>query len=117
VVGLRADSFVTGPTKGLDHNLVLSEWDGTLRLAARLESPSNGLAMELLTTEPGVQVYSGGHMPPTPGKGGVVYPTRGGICLEAQHFPDSPNHPEYPTVLLEPGSTYRQTTEYRFYSR
>jgi aldose 1-epimerase len=116
-VGPRANSFVAGPTKGLDHNLVLSEWDGTLRLAATLESPPNGLVMELHTTEPGVQVYSGGHMPPTTGKGGVVYPTRGGICLEAQHFPDSPNHPEYPTVLLEPGSTYRQTTEYRFYSR
>ncbi len=116
-VGPRAALFAEGPTKGLDHNLVLAEWDGTLRRAAVLENPANGLVMELHTTEPAVQVYSAGHMPPTTGKGGSVYPTRGGICLEAQHFPDSPHHPEYPSVLLDPGSTYRQTTEYRFYAR
>jgi aldose 1-epimerase len=116
-VGPRALALAGEPAKGLDHNFVLSEWDGALRLAARLERPSNGLVMDLHTTEPGVQVYSAGHMGPTVGKGGVVYPTRGGLCLEAQHFPDSPNHPEYPNVLLEPGDVYRQTTEYRFSSR
>jgi aldose 1-epimerase len=116
-VGPRALSLAREPARGLDHNFVLSEWDGALRQAARLERPSTGLVMEFHTTEPGVQVYSGGHMGPTVGKGGVVYPTRGGICLEAQHFPDSPHHPEYPSVLLEPGDVYRQTTEYRFSSR
>jgi aldose 1-epimerase len=113
-IGPRARSLSNEPAKGLDHNFVLSEWDHNLRLAARLEHASNGLVMELLTTEPGVQVYSGGHMKPTTGKSGVVYPTRGGVCLEAQHFPDSLHHPEYPSILLEPGDTYRQTTEYRF---
>ncbi|HLF59848.1 MAG TPA: hypothetical protein VI980_01550, partial [Acidimicrobiia bacterium] len=57
---------------------------------------------------------SAGMMPPTVGKGGALYPTGGGICLEAQHFPDSLHHPEYPTLIVEPGDSYRQTTEYRF---
>jgi len=70
--------------------------------------------MDMHTTEPGVQVYSAGMMPPTVGKGGALYPTGGGICLEAQHFPDSLHHPEYPTLIVEPGGSYRQTTEYRF---
>ena len=116
-IGPRAGSLSNEPSKGLDHNFVLTEWDQTLRLGARLEHPLNGLVMELHTTEPGVQVYSGGHLAPTTGKSGVVYPTRGGICLEAQHFPDSLHHPEYPTVILEPGDVYRQTTEYRFSTR
>ncbi|MDP9494821.1 MAG: galactose mutarotase [Actinomycetota bacterium] len=116
-MGPRIRALASEPSAGLDHNFVLAEWDSTLRLAARLQHPSNGLVMDLHTTEPGVQVYSGGHLTPTPGKGGVVYPSRGGICLEAQHFPDSLHHPEYPTVLLEPGDTYLQTTEYRFSTR
>jgi len=113
-IGPRSRALANEQSAGLDHNFVLSEWDSTLRVAARLQHPSNGLVMGLHTTEPGVQVYSAGHLAPTPGKGGIVYPTRGGICLEAQHFPDSLHHPEYPTLLLEPGDTYLQTTEYRF---
>ena len=113
-LGPRIRALSGEPSAGLDHNFVVANWDATLRHAARLELPSNGVAMDLHTTQPSVQIYSGGHMPPTTGKGGVLYPTSGGICLEAQHFPDSVHHPEYPTVLLEPGDTYRQTTEYRF---
>ena len=114
VIGPRLRSLADGPGAGLDHNFVLNEWDSTLRWAARLDHPGNGLVLDLLTTEPGLQIYTSGKMPPTTGKGGVVYPTRGGICLEAQHFPDSLHHPEYPSVLVGPGDTYRQTTEYRF---
>jgi aldose 1-epimerase len=113
-LGPRIRALADRPSAGLDHNFVIQDWDSTLRHAARLQSPANGVVMDLHTTEPGVQVYTGGHMPSTRGKGGVVYPPRGGVCLEAQHFPDSVHHPEYPNVLLEPGDTYRQTTEYRF---
>ena len=67
------------------------------------------------TTEPGVQFYSGNFLDGTvKGKGGITYPQYGGFCLEAQHFPDSVNHPEFPSVILVPGKTYRQTTVYRF---
>lgn len=113
-LGPRIRALAEGPGAGLDHNFVVLEWDSTLRWAARLQHPRNGLVLDLLTTEPGVQVYSGGLMPPTTGKGGVIYPTGGGVCLEAQHFPDSLHRPEYPSVLLDPTEMYRQTTEYRF---
>ncbi|HLF44238.1 MAG TPA: aldose epimerase family protein, partial [Acidimicrobiia bacterium] len=106
-IGPRIAELADSPSIGLDHNLVLSEWDSTLRWAGRLEHPRNGLVMDLHTTEPGVQVYSAGSMPRTVGKDGVVYPPFGGICLEAQHFPDSLHHPEYPSILLGPGETYR----------
>jgi aldose 1-epimerase len=114
VIGPRLRTLADGPGAGLDHNFVLTEWDSSLRVAAQLHHPGNGLILDLLTTEPGLQVYSSGKLPPTTGKNGVVYPTRGGICLEAQHFPDSVHHPEYPSVLVGPGDTYRQTTEHRF---
>lgn len=113
-MGPRIQAIADGPGSGLDHNFVLTGWDSTLRRAARLQNPGNGLVLDLLTTEPGVQIYSGGKMPATTGKGGVVYPARGGVCLEAQHFPDSLHHPEYPSILVDPDETYRQTTEYRF---
>ena len=113
-VGPRIAALAGTPSAGLDHNMVLDDWDSTLRWAARLQHPGNGLVMDIHTTEPGVQVYSAGIMPPTVGKGGALYPTGGGICLEAQHFPDSLHHPEYPTLIVEPGDSYRQTTEYRF---
>jgi aldose 1-epimerase len=113
-LGPTIGSLAGRPSLGLDHNFVLRDWDSTLQHAARLQRSANGLVMDMYTTEPGIQVYSSGHMPATRGKSGVVYPTRGGICLEAQHFPDSLHHPEYPEMVLEPGNTYRQTTEYRF---
>ena len=114
VIGPRLGALADGPAAGLDHNFVLTQWDSKLRLAAQLHHPGNGLMLDLFTTEPGLQIYSSGKLPPTTGKDGVVYPTRGGICLEAQHFPDSMHHPEYPSVLIGPGDSYRQTTEHRF---
>ena len=114
VIRPRIRSLAGGPGAGLDHNFVLTEWDSTLRWAARLHHPGNGLVLDLQTTEPGLQIYSAGTMPSVTGKGGVAYPPGGGICLESQHFPDSLHHPEYPSVLFGPADPYRQTTEYRF---
>lgn len=114
MLGPRVGELAAGPGKGLDHNLVLTRADDGLRQAARLHHPGTGITMDLLTTEPGVQIYSGGGMSPVSGKGGVAYPTRGGICLEPQHFPDSVHHPEYPSIILEPGVEYHQTAVYGF---
>ncbi|MDJ1159002.1 aldose epimerase family protein [Chelatococcus sp. SYSU_G07232] len=83
--------------------------------AATLASTRSNLAMETWTTEPGLQVYDGGKVAiPVPGLGGARYGANAGICLEAQHFPDSPNRAHFPTTLLRPGEVYRQVTEYRF---
>jgi aldose 1-epimerase len=99
---------------GYDHNYVLRGRSGELRLAARVLEPKSGRVLEVLTTEPGIQFYSGNFLDGSAkGKTGKPYVRRGGFCLEAQHFPDSPNRPEWPSVVLRPGETYRQTTVYR----
>jgi aldose 1-epimerase len=100
---------------GYDHNWVLVNQDGSLALAARVYEPTSGRVMEVLTTEPGLQFYSGNFLDGSlVGKGGIHYARRSGFCLEAQHYPDSPNHPEFPSTVLEPGEVYKQTTMYRF---
>jgi aldose 1-epimerase len=100
---------------GYDHNFVLSRWDGKLRLAARVYEPKSGRVMEILTTEPGLQFYSGNFLDGSNvGKGGHAYQHRTGFCLEGQHFPDSPNQPQFPSCILRPGEVYRQTKVYRF---
>lgn len=100
---------------GYDHNYVLTRLGPGLEPAARVTDPASGRVMEVLTTEPGVQFYSGnfldGHHV---GKGGARYARRSGLCLETQHFPDSPNRPAFPSVRLAPGETYRSRTVYRF---
>jgi aldose 1-epimerase len=102
---------------GYDQNWVLNRESSGLSLAARVYHPGTGRTMEVSTTEPGVQFYSGNQLPAhIPGKGGRRYGPRHGLCLEAQHFPDSPNRPEFPSTVLREGETYRQTTVYRFYS-
>lgn len=100
---------------GYDHNWILDH-DGTaLALAARLASPASGIEMEVWTTQPGVQFYSGNFLDGSlVGKGGQAYGKHAGLCLETQHFPDSPNHPEFPSTVLKPGDIYRHTTLYRF---
>ena len=115
-IGARidADDVQLAYGGGYDHNWVINGQPGTLRLAARVTEPLSGRVMEVLTTEPGVQVYTANMMPPIEGKGGAVYQRRGAICLETQHFPDSPNKPEFPTTVLRPGETFRSTTIYRF---
>lgn len=100
---------------GYDHNWVLNRSDGSLALAARVEEPETGRVLEVYTTEPGIQFYSGNFLDGSlAGKGGTVYHKRSGLCLETQHFPDSPNKPAFPSTVLRPGEEYRTTTVYRF---
>ena len=100
---------------GYDHNFIINDYDGSLRSAAKVYEPTSGRTLEVLTTEPGVQFYSGNNLDGSlVGKSGKKYQRRFGFCLEAQHFPDSPNKPEFPSVVLKPGQTYHQTTIYRF---
>ena len=102
---------------GYDHNFVLSNFDGSLQPAARLYEPGSGRVLEIFTTEPGIQFYSGNFLDGSlSGKGGVVYHKYTGLCLEPQHFPDAPNHPNFPSTVLRPGETYRHTSVYRFTS-
>jgi aldose 1-epimerase len=101
---------------GYDHNFVLDTTFGiAFPLAARLRGPASGRVLELFTTEPGLQFYSGNGMGTlAPGKGGHVYQPRAAIALETQHFPDSPNQPRFPSTILRPGSVFRSRTVYRF---
>lgn len=100
---------------GYDHNFVLNGQAGELRLVARLMEPTTGRIMELSTEEPGVQFYSGNFLDGTiTGKNGTVYQHRHGLCLETQHYPDSPNKPGFPATVLRPGQTYTTTTIYKF---
>jgi aldose 1-epimerase len=103
---------------GYDHNFVLDHGGGTLAAAATVLEPQSGRLVEVLTTEPGVQFYSGNFLRGAfAGKHGHVYQRRHGLCLETQHFPDSPNQPSFPSTVLRPGDTLRSTTEYRFDAR
>jgi aldose 1-epimerase len=87
---------------------------GTLRAAAHVVDPSSGRTLDVMTTEPGVQFYTGNFIDgKTLGKSGKPYVRRGAFCLEAQHYPDSPHQPSFPSVVLRPGRVYRQTTVYR----
>lgn len=104
-----------GFTTGYDHNFVLNDYDGSLRPAARLYDPGSGRVLELLTTEPGVQFYSGNFLDGSLiGRGGVAYQKYAGLCLEPQHFPDAPNHANFPSTVLRPGEVYRHVSVYRF---
>lgn len=100
---------------GYDHNFVLNGGGQNLAAAARVKHPTSGRVMEMSTTEPGVQFYTSNFMDGSiKGKGGVPYQKHQALCLEAQHFPDSPNKPQFPSALLKPGETYKQTTIYKF---
>ena len=100
---------------GYDHNWVLNANDNELVPQAALKSPVTGITMYMYTTEPGVQVYCGNFLDGTiKGKGGKAYKQRAGICLETQHYPDSPNKPQWPSTVLEPGDIYESNTSYFF---
>lgn len=100
---------------GYDHNFVLNDVDGSLRSAARLYEPKSGRVLEILTTEPGLQFYSGNFLDGSfSGKNGVVYHKYTGLCLEPQHFPDAPNHANFPSTVLRPGEVYKHVSVYRF---
>jgi aldose 1-epimerase len=100
---------------GYDHSWVLDRSSGSLSLAARVIEPGSGRGLEVLTTEPAVQFYSGNQLDGTlRGKGNRPYQQREGMCLETQHLPDSPNRPDFPSVVLRPGETHESTTVWRF---
>jgi aldose 1-epimerase len=100
---------------GYDHCWVFSDPSKTLKLGATLYEPTSGRLMTMYTTEPAVQLYTANHLNGSlRGKEGVAYGRRFGVCLETQHFPDSPNHPNFPTTTLRPGETYQSTTVYQF---
>lgn len=107
-----------GDPGGYDHNFVLRGGPKKPALAARVYEPGSGRVMEVFTTEPGIQFYTGNFLDGTlKGKGDVIYMKNQAFCLEAQHFPDSVNHPNFPSMILRPGSTYSQTTVYKFSAR
>ena len=100
---------------GYDHNYVLNKKMNSLELVAIVTEPTTARVMEVYTTEPGIQFYSGNFLDGTNiGKGGLPYEKHYGFCLETQHFPDSPNQPGFPSVILQPGEKYEQTTIYKF---
>ena len=102
---------------GVDHNFLVRGWhpDGTLHEVAVLRDPKSGRSMALLSDQPGIQVYTGNYLDGTlTGKGGAVYARQTGVCLETQKYPDSVHHPEWPTMRLDPGQTYRQRMTHRF---
>ena len=101
--------------KGYDHNWVLDTKGNVNELAAKLSCPSTGISVEVYTNEPGIQIYTGNFLKGNVvGKNGVAYPRRASVCLETQHFPDSPNKPQWPSVLLEPGQKYYSECIYKF---
>ena len=99
---------------GYDHNFVLNNKKGKLALAARVYEPKSGRVMEISTTEPGIQFYSGNFLDGSAKGKGAVYNKHNGLCLETQHFPDSPNKPNFPSVVLKPGEKYTQLTVHKF---
>ena len=101
---------------GYDHNWVLNKKGTGPEKIASLYEPTSGRQMEVFTTEPGLQFYTGNFLDGTltNTRSGQKYVQHGALCLEAQHFPDSPNQPSFPTTILKPGETYKQTTIYKF---
>jgi aldose 1-epimerase len=112
VIGERIAQLDATPSLGYDHNFVINGEPGEVRLAGRLKDPTSGRVLTVRTDQPGVQVYSGNFLKGQSGKGGKTYPHRSALCLETQHFPDSVNHPEFPSILLDPDETYRHTCIY-----
>ena len=110
-IGERIDRVVGG----YDHNFVLRSGVGEPALAARVYEPECGRVLEIFTDQPGLQFYTGNFLDGTvKGKGGVAYGRHAAFCLETQHFPDSPNHPNFPSTILRPGQTFRSTTVHKF---
>jgi aldose 1-epimerase len=101
--------------KGFDHNWVLKTKGDIHQVAAQLTSPNTGITLEVYTDEPGIQVYTGNFLDGTvKGKKGIIYPQRASVCLETQHYPDSPNKKHWPSVVLEPGKTYTSHCIFKF---
>jgi aldose 1-epimerase len=112
-IGARIDQLTKTQYLGYDHNYVLNKAD-LKEVAARLRDPASGRVMTVYTDQPGVQLYSGNFLKGSKGKGGKTYAYRSGLCLEDQHFPDSVNHPEFPSIILKPKDMYKHTTIFAF---
>ena len=113
--GKKIGSEIGEITCGYDHNFVLNDRDGSLRSVGRLYEASTGRILEILTTQPGMQFYSGNFLDGSlVGKNGMVFHKYTGLCLEPQHFPDAPNHTNFPSTVLHAGEEYKQTTVFRF---
>jgi aldose 1-epimerase len=111
-IGTKDEQLILA--KGYDENFVLSNADGTLRLGAHLLEPKSGRDLEVWTTEPGIQLYTGNFLRGNlAGENGKIFVFRGGLCLETQHYPDSPNHADFPPTLLKRGQTFSSRTVYR----
>ncbi|WP_205678640.1 aldose epimerase family protein [Aquisphaera insulae] len=109
IKGIKADPV------GYDHNFVLNSRDRSLALGARVHDPKTGRILEMFTTQPGVQFYTGNFLDGTVvGKDGIAYRQYAGFCLESQHYPDSIHHPNFPSAVLEPGQAFRETTVFKF---
>jgi len=113
-IGDRVDVLTDTPTKGYDHNLVLQKPNTGIRAVAILKDPKSGRSLTVLSDQPGLQFYGGNYLSGQEGKDGQKYQYRGALCLEAQYFPDSVNQPNFPSILLDSGDDYAQTTIYRF---
>lgn len=115
VIGKDIAALKDAPGGGYDHNWVLDGWEpGKLTPAAELHDPASGRTLTITTTEPGIQFYAGNFLKAVEGRGGKTYEKHAGLCLETQHFPDSPNHPKFPSTELRPGKEFRSTTIHRF---
>ena len=118
VIGIDINKYDYAQLKngnGYDHNWVLNTAGDVTKLAAKVVSPISGISLEVYTNEPGIQVYTGNFLNgKVKGKKGIVYNQRAAICLESQHYPDSPNKPQWPSTILEPGKVYKSTCIYKF---
>jgi aldose 1-epimerase len=110
LVGARIDQLLKTPTLGYDHNFVLDKRGKEPTFAVRMRDPGSGRVLTVLTTQPGIQVYSGNFLKGQKGKDGKTYKQRSALCLETQHFPDAVNQPDFPSIILRPGQTYRHTS-------
>ena len=113
-IGSRISELVETHTRGYDHNYVLNGEAGTVRKIAEVCEPTSGRVLTVETDQPGVQLYTGNFLAGQAGKEGKSYPGHSAFCLETQHFPDSPNKPDFPSTVLRPGETYRQVCVYGF---
>jgi aldose 1-epimerase len=112
---INADNEQIKFGKGFDHNYVLNKKEeGELSFAAKVKDPKSGRTLEVFTTEPGLQLYTGNYLNGYEGANGATFPFRSAFCMEAQHFPDTPNRTYFPSVVLNPHHRYKQKTVYRF---